>query len=73
NISIITLTETNQTIKNINFYYDDREIEEQLLENVSAITECKGAQGLSHFEHLYISGFSKTGIEIPFYATANDI
>ncbi|NMS92153.1 hypothetical protein HGQ85_20110, partial [Clostridioides difficile] len=27
NISIITLTETNQTIKNINFYYDDREIE----------------------------------------------
>ncbi|NJJ34284.1 hypothetical protein GSQ51_01015 [Clostridioides difficile] len=73
NISIITLTETNQTIKNINFYYDNREIEGQLPENVSAITEGERVQGLSHFEHLYISGFSKTGIEVPFYATANDI
>lgn len=73
NISIITLTETNQTIKNINFYYDNREIKEKLPKKVSAITEGKGVQGLSHFEHLYISGFSGTGIEIPFYATANDI
>ncbi len=73
NMSIITLTETNQTIKNINFYYDNREIENELPKDVSAITEGKGVQGLSHFEHLYISGFSGTGIEIPLYATGNDI
>lgn len=73
NMSIITLTETNQTIKNINFYYDNREIKNELPKDVSAITEGEGVQGLSHFEHLYISGFSGTGIEIPLYATGNDI
>ncbi|MCC0645522.1 MULTISPECIES: glycoside hydrolase family 55 protein [unclassified Clostridioides] len=73
NMSIVTLTETNQTIKNINFYYDNREIKNELPKDVSAITEGEGVQGLSHFEHLYISGFSGTGIEIPLYATGNDI
>ncbi|MCC0702727.1 glycoside hydrolase family 55 protein [Clostridioides sp. ES-S-0049-02] len=72
NMSIITLAEKNQTVKNINFYYDNRE-KNKLPEDVSAITEGEGVQGLSHFEHLYISGFSGTGIEIPLYATANDI
>lgn len=77
NMSIVTLAEESQTIKNINFYYDNRE-KNKLPEDVSAIkistiTEGEGVQGLSHFEHLYISGFSGTGAEVPFYATANDI
>ncbi|UWD49634.1 glycoside hydrolase family 55 protein [Clostridioides difficile] len=77
NMSIVTLAEKSQTIKNINFYYDNRE-KNELPKDVSAIkvsdiTEGEGVQGLSHFEHLYISGFSGTGVEIPLYATGNDI
>ncbi|HGM3508696.1 TPA: glycoside hydrolase family 55 protein [Clostridioides difficile] len=73
NMSIITLTGTSQCIKNINFYYDSCDVEKILPKNVSAITEYEGTQGLSHFEHLFISGFSGVGIEIPHYSTGNDI
>lgn len=42
-------------------------------ENVSAISNGTGTQGLSRFEHLYICGFSKSGIEIPYSSNANNI
>lgn len=73
NMSIIALTGTSQCIKNINFYYDSHDIEKIPPKNVSAITEYGETQGLSHFEHLFISGFSGIGIEIPYYSTGNDI
>ena len=73
NMSIITLSGTSQCIKNINFYYDSHDIEKIPPKNVSAITEYGETQGLSHFEHLFISGFSGIGIEIPYYSTGNDI
>ncbi|EGT5081399.1 TPA: glycoside hydrolase family 55 protein [Clostridioides difficile] len=73
NISIITLEGTSQCIKNINFYYDSHDIEKIPPKNVSAITEYGETQGLFHFEHLFISGFSGIGIEIPYYSTGNDI
>ena len=68
-MSIITLSGTSQCIKNINFYYDSHDIEKIPPKNVSAITEYGETQGLSHFEHLFISGFSGIGIEIPYYST----
>ncbi len=59
--------------QNINFYYDSHDIEKIPPKNVSAITEYGETQGLFHFEHLFISGFSGIGIEIPYYSTGNDI
>lgn len=43
------------------------------LNGVSAITCTAGATGLGHYENLYITGFSGTGIQIPYYAISNDI
>lgn len=46
------------------------------LDGVSAITTDdlgNTKRGLSHYENLYISGFSGTGIQIPYYSISNDI
>ncbi|NMS90914.1 hypothetical protein HGQ85_13340 [Clostridioides difficile] len=43
------------------------------LDNVSAITCTTDAKGLGHYEGLYITGFSGTGIQIPYYSIVNDI
>ncbi|UWD49636.1 glycoside hydrolase family 55 protein [Clostridioides difficile] len=43
------------------------------MEKVSAITCTTDAKGLGHYENLYITGFSGTGIQIPYYSIVNDI
>lgn len=99
NMSIITLTERKQCIKNISFYSDSCEIivhdepptkgnphyhyemiinknkNNKEMKNVSAITciDSKYLEGLGHYENLYITGFSGTGIQIPYYSIINDI
>lgn len=42
-------------------------------ENVSAITCDETVEGLGYYENLYISGFSGTGLQLPYYAIANNI
>ncbi|NJI79433.1 hypothetical protein GSQ54_03135 [Clostridioides difficile] len=97
NMSIITLKERKQCIKNISFYSDSCKVlvndepptkgnphyhykieikknnENKLLDNVSAITCTTKVTGLGHYEGLYITGFSGTGIQIPYYSIVNDI
>ncbi len=45
------------------------------MKNVSAITYVDSdlIEGLGHYENLYITGFSGTGIQIPYYSIVNDI
>ncbi|MCC0723338.1 MULTISPECIES: glycoside hydrolase family 55 protein [unclassified Clostridioides] len=43
------------------------------MKGVSAITCTAETTGLGHYENLYITGFSGTGIQIPYYSIVNDI
>ena len=92
--------ENMSIIKNINFYSDSCEIQENKepptkgnpkyhyemiinkneknveMNNVSAILYDNSKnmiKGLGHYENIYISGFSGTGIRIPYYSIVNDI
>lgn len=87
NMSIITLLQDAQCIRNINFFADSCEMmtcdtpittpcyKRELnvrYENVAAIT-VTSTKSYSHYEYLYAYGFSGTAISLGAYATARNI